>query len=47
MAVAIAWLSAIRVLGHALEEAVEREDLWPVGILGSACFVVQGSNGGL
>ena len=36
-----------RVVGHALEEAVEREDLWPVGILDSASLVVQGRNGGL
>ena len=35
------------IVGHALEQAIQRQDLRPVGILGSRRFVVDGRDRGL
>ena len=35
------------IVGHAFQELVQRQDLRPVGILGSGRFVMDGGDGGL
>ena len=36
-----------RIVGHALEQAIQRQDLRPVGVLGARRFVVHGRDRGL
>ena len=36
-----------RVVGHAPEQIVERQDLRPIRVVGSGSFVVNGGDGGL
>ena len=35
------------VIGHAFKQLIQRQDLRPVGILGSGRLVVNGGDGGL
>ncbi len=35
------------VVRHAFEQIVEGEDLWPVGVLGARCLVMDGGDGSL
>ena len=36
-----------RIVGHALQQFIKRQDLRPIGILGARRFIVNGGDGGL
>jgi hypothetical protein len=36
-----------RIVGHTFKQLIERQDLRPIGILGSRRFVMNGGDGGL